>query len=119
MIVHIDKIPQTVTPIEKYPLQLNSNIIVYADELLKKLKDEIPFSYTIYLIGGIVNRGYTNNDIDIWIEQKISKKEKIDLTNLFMSMFNFRVHIINTDINEEKWSPVYMYKIYEQNKKII
>jgi hypothetical protein len=119
MIVHIDEIPQNISPIENYPLQLNGNNIVYASDILNKLKDEIPFIYTIYLIGGIVNRGFSNNDVDIWIKEKITKKEKIELTNYFMSILNFKIHIINVDLNEEKWNPIYLYKIYQNNKKVI
>ena len=119
MILEVNTIPQNLTPVENYPLLKSFGEIIDAETAINRLLDEIPFSYTIFIIGGFVNRGYTNSDIDIWIEQKISKKEKIDLEFFFTNMLNYRVHIINADINEEKWSPVYMYKIYEQNKKII
>lgn len=119
MIKYIDVIPQNLSPIENYPLLKQVGNIIDAQTILSRLNDDIPFNYTIYIIGGLVNRGYTNNDIDIWIQEKITKKEKIELEFYFTNMLNYRVHIVNTDINEEKWSPVYLYKIYEQGKKLI
>ena len=119
MIIEVNTIPQNLTPIENYPLSNGYYPLIYATDIIKRMNDEIPYNYTIYIIGGLVNRGYTNKDIDIWIKEKLTKKEKIELELLFTDMLNYRIHIINIDINDEKWNPVYMFKIYEHNKKII
>ena len=72
----------------------------------------------MYIIGGMVNRGYTNNDIDIWIVEKINKSIQVEIEKYFIRLFRCSIHIINVPINEEKWAPVYLYKIYANGLKI-
>lgn len=117
--IYVNTLPQEFTPIENYPLQNKIGNIITSDDVKERLLNTIPYKYTMYIIGGMVNRGYSNNDIDIFIEEKISLYERNEIEKMFITMLKYRIHIINVPLNEEKWAPIYMYKIYQNGQKII
>lgn len=120
MVHYINIIPQNIIPIDNFTSSYSNNDnIIYSHTVLERLVDNISYNYTVYLTGGIVNRGYTNKDIDIWIKEKLSKLQKIELNYFFLDMIKYRIHILNADIDEEKYDNLFLYKIYENGKKII
>jgi len=115
--IYVTTLPQNLTPIENYPLKNSDNRIITAQEILDNLQSTIDYPYTLFIIGGLVNRGFTNNDLDIFIEEKINKGVQIEIEKCFIKMLKCSIHIINCELNEEKWSPVYLYKIYSNGLK--
>ena len=83
-------------------------------DLMDRLPKEIEWTNTIYLTGGLVKNGFSNNDVDFIIFEGLSNDVYMGIRKYLTSMLNCKVHI-GAGVMVER-EPVYLYKIYEGGK---
>jgi hypothetical protein len=80
------------------------------EEVLNKMPKEIEFKQTIYLTGGLVRNGFSNNDVD-FIVFDIGIDEIFQIRQFFNNILKLKVHVGTFVMTNRE--PVYLYKLYE------
>lgn len=83
------------------------------DEVLGKMPNEIEFKQTIYLTGGLVRNGFSNNDVDFIVFDS-EPLERFELRQFFGKLLGTKVHVGPIIMKDRE--PVYLYKLYENGK---
>lgn len=83
------------------------------EEVLAKMPNEIEFKQTIYLTGGIVRNGFSNNDVDFIVFDS-DVTEKFEIRQFLGKLLGTKVHVGSIIMTNRE--PVYLYKLYENGK---
>lgn len=92
------------TPIYKAP-------ILTIDKLMIMLPNEIKYTDKIYLTGGMVKNGFSNNDIDLIIFEEEDKGRLLEIALYFEKLTGWKVHCGNSVMKERE--PVYCFLLYD------
>lgn len=101
----------------KLPLiPVESPIHMTVQEVLAALPDTVPFEETIYLTGGMVRQGFSCQDVDFLVlDTRVVGQKLADMRDYFKQYLWLSVDVGNRVMPDRE--PVYLYKIYEQNKQ--
>lgn len=81
------------------------------EEVVNLLPDNIKWNQVIYMTGGVVKNGFSNNDVDFIIFDEISVNDMMDIRKFFTEKIGWKCDVgVSVMVNRE---PVYLYKIYE------
>lgn len=95
---------------KELPSIIEEDTFITFEDVLSKLPSEIEWKFNIYLTGGIVKNGFSNNDVD-FIVFDIDKITLNDIRRYISSKISYKTHV-GSDVMSER-EPVYLYKIYE------
>ena len=108
-------------PIKKLPC-------ITSEEVLAKCPVTIPWTFDIYLTGGVVRKGWSSNDVDLIVTRKgvpvrtlaepilqeVPPKVLYEMKRFFTNLFNWHTDVGRAVMPERE--PVYLYKLYEDGK---
>lgn len=91
--------------------------VITLDDFVPSLPKTIPWAYTIYLTGGMTKVGWSANDIDMIIFDKLKDPaDYMAMRRYFTKTLGYIVDIGNSVITEKE--PVYLYKLYENGSLV-
>ena len=96
---------------KELPSIIKENYYLNYQDVLNNMPKEIEWKQTIYLTGGIVKNGFSNNDVDFIIFDEINTDQLFNIRSLFNKYLNCKVDVGRQVMIERE--PVYLYKIYE------
>jgi hypothetical protein len=89
--------------------------ILTVDELMSSLPTTIDWQYDIYLTGGVVKNGYSNNDTDMIVfDEKLANSELAAMRDFFRKAVGWKVDVGRAVMPERE--PVYLYLLYSGGK---
>lgn len=83
------------------------------DDIMPKFPKEIEFEKTIYLTGGMVRNGFSNNDVDFIVFDS-TNEERFKLRQFLSDILGLKIHVGSFVMTNRE--PVYLYKLYENGK---
>lgn len=101
---------QTLT-YKRSPSPIQAPPVLTVDEIKQKIPSTIPWTYTIYLTGGIVKTGWSVNDADLITFDEMSRQTLGEIRNYFTNIIGWKTDIGQIVMKERE--PVYLFKLYE------
>jgi hypothetical protein len=92
------------------PIPLFQPPVLTVEEAIKKLPDDVPWKFKIWLTGGLVRNGWTANDFD-FIADCDDKIELVKMSKYFTDKLGWPTHVGNEEMVLRK--PVYTWLVYE------
>ena len=101
---------------KELPSTIVESYSISFQDVVSKLPSSIEWNHTIYLTGGIVKNGFSNNDVDFIVFDEIDNETFVLMKKYFYGIMGCKTHIGKYVMVDRE--PVYLYKIYENGIKL-
>ena len=97
--------------VENWRLFKLNDAMRYKDRIIRFIRDRYPDTEGIYLVGGVVKRGWSRRDLDIVVLSKTLRKEEGEQARAFEKeverVLNYPVSVFTRMIEGEKFVKIY------------
>jgi len=83
---------------------------ITAKEVIAMLPKSVEWPFDIYMTGGVVKNGFSNNDVDFIVLDPIDRQTLVDIKNYLNLYISCTVHVGSSIMPDRE--PVYLYKVY-------
>jgi len=95
------------SPVERCP-------VLTVTDVLDKLPETVPWTFPIYLTGGLVKNGFSNHDVDFIVFAEVQTSTLAEIRDYFVKLFSWRSDVGRHVMPDRE--PVYLYLLYNGGK---
>ena len=96
--------------------------IITVQEVVAKLPATVPWTFTIWLVGGLVKNGFSSNDADMIVfGEEATNAQRAEVRNYFTKLFGWRCDVGHAvmEFRDTPTNPVCLFRLYENGTRCL